>query len=78
MLDVPKCDLDCWSCWGLVNNVQNHLCVHFELSTCAKNLHVHKVLVGVVEDSGGSSLGFQFLIMIGLSPKSPKLSMLPI
>ena len=35
----------------------------------AKNPHVLEVLAGVVEDSGGSSPGFRFLIMMGMGQK---------
>ena len=40
----------------------------------AKNTHVLQVLVGVLDDSEGSWLAFQFLIMMGMDQKCPKLN----
>ena len=63
-------------------NVRNHLCSKIQLSTLIKKVQrtpmSSKSWSGVVEDSGGSWLGFWFLTMMGNGQQCPKWSLLQI
>ena len=61
---------------GTRNNVPNNLGSEFQLSTLKLKVQItlmsSKSLVGVVEDTGGSWLGFLFLIMMRTGTQCPK------
>ena len=68
-----------WSWWGWVYNVPNYLYSEIQLSTLNKKVQrtcmSSKSWIGDLEDSGGSWLGFRFLIMMGMGLQCPQLPM---
>ena len=76
-LDVPDWGFGSTSEWGWVYNVPKYLCSEIQVSTLnkkvKKTLMSSKSWTGDLDESGGSSLGFWFLIMMGGGgPNCPK------
>ena len=78
-LEVPEWGFGSWSWWWWVYNVPKYLCSEIQLSTLNKKvqrtLMSLKSWTGDLDDSGGSWLGFWFLIMMRMGLQCPKLPM---
>ena len=77
--EIPDWGFGSWTWWGWVYNAPNSLCSDIQLSIFNKKvqrtLMSSKSWTGDLEDSGGTWLGFRFLIMMGMGLKCPKLPM---